>query len=255
MHPLLRGILDLLYPPRCEACGRLRRDPICAECRTQIEMIEPPFCQLCGEPFDPRAQGAPTCERCRGRRLPFRLARSAAYYRRPLAGAIGRFKYDGQIVLARPLGDIMIEALSGAAGDIDPPTVDVICPVPLHSSRQRERGFNQSQLLAEEISGVIGKPVSTLLERVRPTAPQVDLPARARAQNVRRAFAAKEDAGIAGRAVLLIDDLFTTGATLTECSRALRTAGAADVRVFTLARPLPRWRQPVDAQPVAGAAR
>jgi ComF family protein len=255
MNILLRGVLDLLYPPRCEACGRLRREPVCEECRAQVEMVEPPLCRLCGEPFDPHAQGAPMCERCRGRRLPFSIARSAAFYRGPLAGAIRRFKYDGQIVLARPLGSIMVEALNTAAGGIDPSTVEVICPVPLHSSRQRERGFNQSQLLAEEISRAIGKPVSALLERVRPTAPQVDLPARARAENVRRAFAAKQGAGIAGRTVLLLDDLFTTGATLTECGRALKTAGAADVRVLTLARPLPRWRVPVENQQFAGTTR
>jgi ComF family protein len=251
---LLRGILDLFYPPRCEACGRLRRDPICGECSAQIEMIVPPLCHLCGEPFDLRAHGAPICERCRGRRLPFAIARSAAFYRRPLIHAIARFKYHGQIVLARPLGGIMVEALSGAAGDLDPPTIGVICPVPLHSSRQRERGFNQSQLLAEEISLAIGKPVSDLLDRVRPTAPQVDLPARARAENVRKAFAAKENAGIAGQTVLLIDDLFTTGATLIESGRALRAAGAAEVRVFTLARPLPRWRVPLDAPHSPGMA-
>jgi ComF family protein len=255
MNPLLRGILDLLYPPRCEACGRLRRDPFCGECRAQVEMVQTPLCRLCGEPFDPRAQGAPTCERCRGRRLPLTIARSAAFYRGPLAGAIRRFKYHGQVVLARPLGSIMIEALDGAAGGTDPSTVGVICPVPLHSSRQRERGFNQSQLLAEEISVAIGKPVIPLLERVRPTAPQVDLPARARAENVRRAFAAKADAGIAGRTVLLIDDLFTTGATLMECGRALKAAGAAEVRVFTLARPLPRWRVPVEDPQSAGTTR
>jgi ComF family protein len=251
---LLRGILDLFYPPRCEACGRLRRDPVCDECRERIEMIEHPLCGRCGEPFDPRAQGAPICERCRGRRLPFTIARSAAYYRPPLVGAIARFKYHGQIVLARPLGGIMTEALSGSAGDLDPATIDVICPVPLHSSRQRERGFNQSQLLAEEISSAIGKPVRDLLDRVRPTAPQVDLPARARAENVRRAFEAKEDAGIAGHTVLLIDDLFTTGATLIECGRALRAAGAAEVRVLTLARPLPRWRVPVEGPNSRGTA-
>lgn len=254
MNTLLRGILDLLYPPRCEACGRLRRDPLCQECRAQVELVKRPLCEICGESFDPRAQAAPRCQRCRSSRKPFSIARSAAHYHGPLADAIRRFKYHGQIVLGKPLGSIMLEALAGAASDLDPTTLDVVCPVPLHASRQRERGFNQSQLLAGEISEAIGKPVRSLLERTRATAPQVDLPARSRAGNVRGAFAPKGQTEIARQTVLLIDDLFTTGATLTECARALRRAGAAEVRVFTLARPLPRWRVPVNADRPAGAA-
>lgn len=249
MNPLFRGFLDLLYPPRCEACGRLRREPICGECLAQIERIEPPVCEVCGVAFDPRARGAPKCEECRGRRKPFRIVRTAAHYTGPLADAIRRFKYDGQIVLAKPLSAIMSEALANGAEGLAPATLDVICPVPLHASRLRERGFNQSALLAEHVSQAIGKSVRPLLERTRPTAPQVDLPAPSRAANVRGAFAAVLTEVIAGQRVLLIDDLYTTGATLTECARALNRAGAAEVRVLTLARPLPRWRVPVQRDP------
>jgi ComF family protein len=243
MHSLLRGFLDLLYPPRCEACGQLRRAPICGECLAAIERIAPPLCEVCGEPFDPLAQAAPRCADCRGKRHPFSLARSAAYYTGPLAEAIRRFKYDCQMVLWRPLGRLMVEALRDGAAAVDPDTVDVVCPVPLHRSRLRERGFNQSELLAEVIAEAFGKPIKLLLERTRPTLPQVDLPAQSRAANVRDAFGPCLQEVIAGQRVLLIDDLFTTGATLGECARVLRRAGATDVRVFTLARPLPRWRQ------------
>jgi len=243
MHPLLQGALDLLYPPRCEACGRLRRDPICGECLDSIERIARPVCEGCGEPFDPRAHGAPRCGPCRRGRRPFSLARSAAYYEGPLAAAIRRFKYHPQMVLARPLAALMTEALdSGPAADLDPASTDVVCSVPLHSSRLRERGFNQSELLAEGVARAIGKPLRPLLTRTRPTAPQMDLPARSRASNVREAFAAQPGGAIEGQRVLLVDDLHTTGATLTECARVLRRAGAAEVRVFTLARPLPPWR-------------
>jgi ComF family protein len=259
MHPLLRGALDLLYPPRCEACGELRREPICADCLAAIQRIAPPLCEVCGEPFDPLAQAAPRCADCRGRRHSFSLARSAAYYTGPLAEAIKRFKYDCQMVLWRPLGRLMAESLGNGASAIDPDTVDVICPVPLHLSRLRERGFNQSELLGEVIAEEFGKPIKLLLERTRPTLPQVDLPAQSRAANVRDAFGPHLREVIAGQRVLLVDDLFTTGATLAECARVLRRAGAADVRVLTLARPLPRWRQVrADAQsrfPPLGVAR
>jgi ComF family protein len=244
MHPLWRGMLDLLYPPRCEACGRLRREPICDECSATIERIRPPVCEVCGEPFDPRAQAALKCAQCRrGGPRAFSLARSAAYYEGPLAAAIRRFKYHGQLVLARPLGALMVDTLrDGPASDLHPETVDVVCAVPLHESRRRERGFNQSEVLAEAVGEAIGKPLRPLLERTRPTLPQVDLPAASRVANVRGAFAPRLQEVISGRRVLLIDDLFTTGATLRECARVVRRAGAEEVRILALARPVPGWR-------------
>ena len=119
----------------------------------------------------------------------------------------------------------------------------MVCPVPLHPSRLRERGFNQSELLGEVVAGAIERPIKLLIERTRPTLPQVDLPAQSRSANVRDAFGPRLQEVIAGQRVLLIDDLFTTGSTMAECARVLRRAEAADVRVLTLARPLPRWRQ------------
>jgi ComF family protein len=185
------------------------------------------------------------------------VARSAAHYSGPLAQAILRFKYDAQMLLGRPLGRLMVEALeSGAAPGLDPHTIDAVCAVPLHPTRLRERGFNQSELLAEEVAAAIGRPLKPLLARTRPTLPQVDLPVQSRAANVRDAFAPRLQEVIADQRVLLVDDLFTTGATLAECARALRRGGAAEVRVFTLARPLPLWRRPAaDARAAAEADR
>jgi len=159
-----------------------------------------------------------------------------------LVEAIRRFKYHCQMALWRPLGEIMLAAVNDPESSLDIKAVDVICAVPLHESRERERGFNQSELLAEVVAEATGKPLKRLLIRTRPTLPQVDLPARSRAANVRGAFAADLHEVIDGQAVLLIDDLFTTGATMTECARTLRRVGAAEVLVLTLARPLPRWR-------------
>jgi len=250
MHVLIRGLLDVLFPPRCQACGRLRRDPICPECRAGVLMVGPPLCAVCGQPFDPSAQGAPDCADCReAKGRPYSVARSAASYEGPLVPLIWEFKYGCQMVLAGPLGMVMVEALAAGAADLEPASLDVVCPVPLHRSRLHERGFNQSRLLAEPVAAAIGKPVAELLERTRPTRPQVDLPRESRAANVRGAFAARAEAEVTGRRVLLVDDLFTTGSTIGECVRALQRAGAAEVRVFTLARPVPLWRRPaVDAR-------
>jgi len=205
-------------------------------------------------PFDPKAQAAPRCADCRGSRRSYALARSAAYYHGPLTQAIWHFKYHGQMVLARPLGEMMVAAISGGgAADLEPETIDVVCPVPLHGARLRERGFNQSDLLAEAVAEGIGKPLRRLLVRTRPTLPQVDLPAESRATNVRGAFAPDLHEVIQGKRVLLIDDLFTTGATMAECARMLRRAGAEEVRVYTLARPAPRWRLASVEAPLATA--
>jgi ComF family protein len=255
MHSLLKGVLDLLYPPRCEACGGLRRDPLCDDCRAAVERIEPPMCELCGVPLDPLAHAAPQCSDCRGRRRGFSIARSAAYYSGPMVEAIRRFKYHCQMVTWRPLGEIMVEALENGAAALDPDSIDVVSAVPLHEARLKERGFNQSELLAEAVADAIGKPLKWLLRKARPTMPQVDLPRRSRPANVRDAFQPRLQEVIAGQRVLLIDDLFTTGATLTECARVLRRADAAEVRAFTLARGIPQWRRAAADVAAAGGQR
>jgi ComF family protein len=138
----------------------------------------------------------------------------------------------------------MVEALcTGAANGLHPESIEVVCPVPLHEARLRERGFDQSELIAEVVADSIDRPLRPLLQRTRPTLPQVGLPVQSRAANVRGAFEARLQEVIEDKRVLLIDDLYTTGATLAECARVLRRAGAAEVRAFTLARALPRWRR------------
>jgi ComF family protein len=169
------------------------------------------------------------CRRCRRiSATAIDRGRSAGVYEGPLRAAIHAFKYEGRRSLRRPLGALMrrwgTDVLAGA---------DRVVPVPLHSRRLRQRGFNQAADLARELD----RPVLHALRRVRWTAPQADLPAAQRHRNVRDAFRLAGDrAAIERRCLVIVDDVSTTGATLEACARALKAAGAREVRTLTAAR-------------------
>jgi len=242
MHWFWRGVLDLFFPPRCQVCLAFDRSLICPACAAAIRPLLPPYCDICGRPFDPQAKGGPLCADCRQGQSHLDIARAVNTYEGPMREAIHRFKYARKRVLAEPLGAMMSDFLRAPeCGDegqtIRIDEIDVVCPVPLHPARVRERGFNQAELLARAVCQTVGLTLDpSLLRRVRDTAPQVSLDRRDRAQNVRGAFAAPDRGAVEGRRLLLIDDLTTTGATLEECGRVLRRAGAASIAALTLAR-------------------
>jgi ComF family protein len=150
------------------------------------------------------------------------------------------FKFAGRRVLAEPLAELLAETYRD--GLCPEENFDLVSPVPLHPQRQKERGFNQSELLAEDFCQTTGLALAKdLLQRVRPTIPQVMLPRQERTKNVRGAFAVSDKVGVNGKDILLIDDIATTGATLKECAKILHKAGAEKVCVLTLARPRPPW--------------
>jgi len=152
-------------------------------------------------------------------------------YQTPLKEAIVLFKYKGKVSLASPLAERLLEGLGTL------PPLDLILPVPLHPHRLREREYNQSLLLAHRVSRHFNIPLSyTNLIRIRHTAPQVSLKRRERLKNLRRSFAVQSPSEIAGRTILLIDDVLTTGTTVNECAKALRKAGSGPVYVAALAR-------------------
>jgi ComF family protein len=236
---LLDTILYLVFPVDCAACGRPaaeRRLPFfCRSCWDSIRPLEGPLCPRCGRPFDsPLALAfspGHLCRPCRDK--PPRYDRALAPYRYEgvLEQAIRLFKYRRRDALAIPLADLML-----VWADRLPPA-DLVMPVPLHPSRLRTREFNQSLLLADRIAYRLGLPLSfESLARIRETRPQTELDRRDRARNVRRAFAVRDPEGLENRRVLLVDDVLTTGATVNDCARALRRAGAASVAVLTLAR-------------------
>ena len=192
----------------------------------------PPWCRCCGVPLG--IEGL--CGACRVRRPQFAYARAALLYGGVAREAIHAFKFGGRRGLAHPLGDLLA-GLGGAA--LPGATPDVLVPVPLHPRRARERGYNQALLLARRLEWAWGVPtVADDLRRVAPTRPQTDLDATERRRNVRDAFGGRRSDLIAGRHVLLVDDVLTTGATAGECARILYRAGATTDGVVTVARAL-----------------
>ena len=220
------GMLTLLFPPRCEICGLLQEPVICARCRGTFHAFTAPLCTICGLPLDPLAQARGTCAECSTAPPEYDAARAAGKYADELRRAVHLFKYDGVRALAAPLAAFICETVSL------PFAVDSLCPVPLHPARERMRGYNQSGLLADELGKGWQLPVdSTLLARVINTTPQMQLPAEERKRNVRGAFTAAP--AVQGRAIGLVDDVYTTGSTIRECSRVLKHAGARQVLVIT----------------------
>ena len=228
MRVLSQQLLGLLFPSRCSSCDALGAEPFCAGCAETL-LFAPAGCALCGAPLDEALLPAlrpRRCGPCRAHAPPFVLARAPFLHGGALAEAIHALKYEQREELARPLG-ALFEA-------VEPPRVEVICPLPLHPSRLRHRGYDQAALLAQEAGRRFGIPVETLLERARATPPQVGRDRKARSKNVQGAFRAHARAW--GRSICLIDDVLTTGATAGEAARALYAAGARRVEVRTLSR-------------------
>ena len=233
--PTLGGaLLNVIFPPICQLCeDDILAGALCSACSGAFttHLLKSPLCTLCGEPFATNSGPDHTCGDCITARMPFTLARSAYTYKKTVLKAIHKFKYKGNTILARPLGQLL------AASAINLPiTPDIVVPVPLHKKRLADRGFNQSLLLAREVSRHTGTPLDYLnLQRTLYTTPQITLKAKERERNVSGAFSLSNTAAFKGKKVLLIDDVFTTGATIRESSKVLSRAGA-EVFALTLAR-------------------
>jgi len=200
---------------------------LCDDCLEQIPRVNPPFCTRCGNPVT----AGSLCVRCQTAPMQIEHIRSAVYFGGALRQAVHQFKYQGCTALAKPLSKLMVESWRQ-----DPMSVDLVVPVPLHTTRLRERGYNQAALLAQEMARQVELTIDEqTLVRQRATSPQVELNAKQRKQNVSNAFQCSSD-GLAGARVLLVDDVCTTGATLEACTMALHTGGVRSVQSLTLAR-------------------
>jgi len=232
--------LGFFYPEVCRLCetesATARNGFVGLRCRSQARFIQPPFCERCGLPFAGDITTPFECANCRDMELRFAFARSAVVARGVVLEAIHRFKYQRQLWLENFLAGLFLsEAVPALRGQ----SWNLIVPVPLHSVRQREREFNQAERLAARLSNAVNIPMNRrLLRRITPTATQTLLTRAQRAVNMRGAFALRPGGQLNGERVVLVDDVFTTGATTSECAQVLRAAGARDVCVWTLARGL-----------------
>ena len=224
-----RGIASLLYPPSCTACSAPvdSGEYLCGECEAKVSRIVPPFCAKCSEPFDGAITTTFSCANCAHRTLHFDAAISAYRGRGIVRHVILNFKYGRQIHLRHLVARWLVAAFDDER--LRERRFDAIVPVPLHPARQRERGFNQSALLAQLLSAHMSVRAKAVLERIRYTTTQTAFDRAERMQNLHGAFRLRKNADVRDLRVLLIDDVLTTGSTLSECARILKKAGARSV--------------------------
>ncbi len=228
-----RKAMNFLFPPMCPYCAQRLELPhrICPKCFAKIRFIDNPKCDCCGRPFDFKVYGETLCGKCLTTRNAYDKVRAAFLYDQFSRIPILTFKNADRTELAKTLTHFLF-----TAGQELFPQTDVIVAVPIHRYRLFKRTYNQSAVLARLLSARIKKPfLAGVLYRIRPTKSQGHLSPTKRKRNVANAFRVKSNKHLKGRSVLLIDDVFTTGATANECAKALKRAGAKNVFVLTIA--------------------
>ena len=268
---ILNSIFDVVFPSKCLVCSRLfvpfRSDPgfkrtpdapagpfdpptesskqlsayCCPDCIDALAFVSSPMCTSCGIMFKGRQDEDHLCGDCLQKPKEFRIARAAMVYDPQLMAVIHRFKYAAKIQLARPLGGLMLGAYMRHWSK---EKFDLILPVPLHSKKFRKRGFNQAFLLIYSWQApskalpvdLTGNLNTDILIRNQATGPQTGLGRQQRLKNIEGAFSVRFSEKVDAQKILVIDDVYTTGATVNECARILLEAGANSVDVLTLAR-------------------
>jgi ComF family protein len=238
LHEWISAGLAFFYPEICQICKKYRARPaegfVCPSCREGVEFIRPPFCSRCGKPVQGAITGAFECTNCRQDELHFETARSAVATKGVVLEVIHRYKYQRALWFEPFLAGLLVQE---ASPHLLPGDWDLLVPVPLHPTKERHREFNQSERLGRWLSKATGIPMDTrLVSRVIPTQSQTRLDRKARQENMRNAFAMRRKRRLNGERILLLDDVYTTGATTSACARTLRKGGAAKVCVWTVAR-------------------
>jgi ComF family protein len=238
----VRALCDVLFPPRCRLCRRSTqgeaRPWVCQPCWQAIAYVQAPFCWQCGQPFSAPPEGIASpqhrCGQCLLTPPAYTHARAVGYYQGVLRDLIHALKYQRVYGLVVPLGELLHQHFFAYWPEQQ---LHAVVPVPLHRRKLYTREFDQALALASYLSQHVHVPLWVdVLQRSRPTRAQVGLNARERQRNVREAFTVTNAERCAGHTLLLLDDVYTTGATVQECARLLRRAGATGVEVYTLAR-------------------
>lgn len=223
--------LDLLFPPVCGGCGKVGQR-WCLDCQERVPRVNAPFCEKCGIPITGAA--ANLCEKCNLNLPTYRMMRSWAIFDSPVQNALHTMKYRRNIGLGDMIAMQMTEFFCSLQWH-----VQVIIPVPLGKNRLKERGYNQTALVARPLAHEVGiLYLPQALRKIRETRSQVGLTVSQRQENVRQAYEANPEL-VKHRSILLMDDVATTGSTISACTESLLSAGAQEVYVLTIARALP----------------
>jgi len=241
------SVFNVIFPSDCRICGvaltNVARLPVCSDCISGIKGIEGSVCEVCGErvPDAAHAISETKCMLCRRARLPFAKATAYGSYDGALRGMIHLLKYEAMLPAADSLSALLAPTVEALVAKCESPVL--LVPVPLYKSKQRQREFNQSELIARAALKRLPKEISAKLEladsvllRQRNTRSQTGLTRHQRRENMRGAFVVSDAAKVTGRDIILVDDVLTTGTTAAECARVLRRAGAKKVYVATVAR-------------------
>lgn len=233
---LAQGFCDLLYPPACLLCQQnlpdeMRDNSLCTGCRGTIDLNIPPFCTQCSRHLGTTGK---ICRQCSDASHDFDEAWAAALYNKEMRHLIHLFKYAGKTGLAKEFSRSIVSFLEQYSIRLN--SYDLVTAVPLHSSRMRERGYNQGELLARQVAAALNIPCAPeILSRARATEYQARLSPKQRWTNIDGAFRIKHPERFQNKSILVVDDLFTTGTTASEIAKILKRSGAARVGILTLA--------------------
>ncbi|GAB6267818.1 MAG: ComF family protein [Smithella sp.] len=235
---VLNDLSKVIFPPQCPGCSEILHpfagQMFCSLCNDKINFIKGGICSICGTTFPDSPAENHLCGDCLKKRPYFSYARAVFSYEDIILSVIHQFKYKRNISIGEMMSSLMADF---SFPDIDFTDYSLIIPVPLHIKRLRERGFNQSLILARAIGEKQQIPVNfSLLKRHKFTETQTGMHKAERKQNIKKAFEVSNKEKIAGKNIILVDDVYTTGATVNECAKTLIKAEARNVSVLTLAR-------------------
>lgn len=229
---VLSNLLSVLFPLKCAHCGKGNRR-ICDACISQLLPIGATYCRRCGKPS---LYLVPDCPECRGRRLYFGTARAAFYFKGPARSLVHDLKYSGQ----RRLASIMADLSLGQSDLTEHFKGATLTSVPMHPSRKIRRGYNQAEMYAKALSERLGIPWEGVLVKSRPTPSQNRLDYHDRRSNIKGSFSLRPGAARGAERLMVVDDVYTTGSTASECARLIRSELGVEVDVWTFARTVKR---------------